>query len=63
LNLSEAVFFGPLVFQQLKNPHLASLVRLIYYGYRMKEIAEYLGVHYATVSRAVMRIEQEQQKK
>jgi len=27
------------------------------YGYRMKEIAEYLGVHYATVSRAVMRIE------
>jgi putative transposase len=29
------------------------------YGYRMKEIAEYLGVHYATVSRAVMRVEQQ----
>jgi putative transposase len=31
----------------------------IQYGYRMKEIAEYLGVHYATVSRAVMRVEQQ----
>jgi len=29
------------------------------YGYRMKEIAEYLGVHYATVSRSVMRVEQQ----
>jgi hypothetical protein len=31
----------------------------IQYGYRMKEIAEYLGVHYATVSRAVTRAEQQ----
>jgi len=28
------------------------------HGYRMKEIAEYLGIHYATVSRAVRRVEQ-----
>ena len=33
---------------------MVSLVRLIHYGYRMKEIAEYLGVHYATVSRGMM---------
>lgn len=31
----------------------------IQYGYRMKEIADYLGVHYATVSRAVIRVEQQ----
>ena len=29
------------------------------YGYKMKEIADYLGVHYATVSRSVMRVEQQ----
>jgi DNA-binding MarR family transcriptional regulator len=31
----------------------------IQHGYRMKEIAEHLVVHYATVSRAVRRIEQQ----
>ena len=34
----------------------------IQYGYRMREIAEYLGVHYATVSRAVMRVEQQKKR-
>ena len=27
------------------------------YGYTMKEIAEYLGIHYATISRAIKRVE------
>jgi len=31
----------------------------IQHGYRMKEIAEYLGIHYATISRAVRRVEQQ----
>src|SRR5262249_23534559 len=29
------------------------------YGYRMREIAEHLGVHYATVSRRLIKLEQE----
>ena len=29
------------------------------YGYTLKEIAEYLGVHYATVSRALRRVERQ----
>ena len=29
------------------------------YGYRMKEIAEHLGIHYATVSRRLRKLEQE----
>jgi putative transposase len=29
------------------------------YGYTMKEISDYLGIHYATVSRAIMRAEKE----
>jgi len=28
------------------------------YAYTLKEIAEYLGIHYSTVSRAVKRIEE-----
>ena len=28
------------------------------YGYTMKEIAEHLGLHYATISRAMKRLEQ-----
>jgi len=32
------------------------------YGYTLKDIAEYIGVHYATVSRAIKRIEQEDEK-
>jgi len=32
----------------------------IRYGYTLKEIAEYVGVHYTTVSRAVKRIEERQ---
>jgi hypothetical protein len=28
------------------------------YGYTLKEIAEHLGVHYATISRAIKRAEQ-----
>jgi hypothetical protein len=31
----------------------------IRYGYTLREIAEYLGVHYATISRTVSRIEGE----
>ncbi|MEK6582685.1 MAG: helix-turn-helix domain-containing protein [Nitrospirota bacterium] len=27
------------------------------YGYTLKDVAEHLGVHYATISRAVKRVE------
>ena len=29
------------------------------YGYTQKQIADYLGVHYATVSRAIERVDQD----
>jgi len=32
------------------------------YGYTLKDIAEYIGVHYSTVSRAIKRIEREGKK-
>jgi DNA-directed RNA polymerase specialized sigma54-like protein len=32
------------------------------YGYTLKEIAEYIGVHYSTVSRAIKKIEGEDKK-
>jgi DNA-binding MarR family transcriptional regulator len=32
------------------------------YGYTLKEIAEYIGVHYTTVSRVIKRIEGEDEK-
>ncbi|WP_407079737.1 helix-turn-helix domain-containing protein [Candidatus Hakubella thermalkaliphila] len=32
------------------------------YGYTLKAIAEYLGAHYTTVSRAVKRVEEKQEK-
>jgi len=32
------------------------------YGYTLKNIAEYIGVHYTTVSRAIKKIEQEDEK-
>jgi REP element-mobilizing transposase RayT len=40
--------------------------RIIYtayagYGYRLNEIADYLGLHYATISRAVKRVEDEKE--
>jgi DNA-binding MarR family transcriptional regulator len=32
------------------------------YGYTLKDIAEYIGLHYTTVSRAIKRIEREDEK-
>jgi len=32
------------------------------YGYALKGIAEYIGVHYTTVSRAIKKIEREDEK-
>jgi DNA-binding MarR family transcriptional regulator len=32
------------------------------YGYTLKDIVEYIGVHYSTVSRAIKRIEREDEK-
>jgi len=32
------------------------------YGYTLKDIAEYIGIHYATVSRAIKKIKREYEK-
>jgi DNA-binding MarR family transcriptional regulator len=32
------------------------------YGYTLKDIAEYIGVHYTTVSRVIKRIEREDER-
>jgi DNA-binding MarR family transcriptional regulator len=32
------------------------------YGYTLKEIAEYIGVYYTTVSRAIKKVEREDEK-
>jgi transposase len=32
------------------------------YGYTLKDIAEYIGVHYATMYRAIRKIEREEEK-
>jgi putative transposase len=50
------------LFQRIKNPDAKERDRTIYraykeYGYYLREIADYLGVHYATVSRALGRAE------
>jgi DNA-binding NarL/FixJ family response regulator len=37
----------------------AIAVAYVSHGYQMKEIADYLGVHYATISRAIRREERE----
>jgi DNA-binding MarR family transcriptional regulator len=37
-------------------------IRSLQYGYTLKDIAEYIGVHYTTVSRAVKKIEREDEK-
>ena len=31
----------------------------LHYGYTLKDIAEYIGIHYATVRRAIRKIERE----
>jgi REP element-mobilizing transposase RayT len=45
--------------KQIFTKHGAKAVEVAYreHGYRLREIAEYLGVHYATVSRKLKRIE------
>jgi DNA-binding MarR family transcriptional regulator len=32
------------------------------YGYTLKDIAEYIGIHYTTVSRAINKIESEHER-
>jgi len=32
------------------------------YGYTLKEIAEYIGIHYTTESKAIKKIEREEEK-
>jgi len=34
----------------------------LHYGYTLKDIAEYIGVHYTTVSRVIKKIEGEGEK-
>jgi len=48
--------------QDKKSNDQAKYVAYLQYGYTLKEIAEYLAVHYSTVSRAIKRIKQEEEK-
>jgi len=57
----------PALKEIFKPKHKKSKEQVMYeahlqYGYTLKEIAEYIGVHYATVSRAIKKIEGEDEK-
>jgi len=49
-----------LKYQDKTERNQAMYIAHLQYAYTLKEIAEYLGVHYSTVSRAVKRIEEEE---
>ncbi|GAJ08417.1 unnamed protein product, partial [marine sediment metagenome] len=48
-----------LKYQDKKKRNQAMHIAHLQYAYTLKEIAEYLGIHYTTVSRVVKRIEEE----
>ena len=45
-----------------KSKNQAMYEACLQYGYTLKDIAEYVGVHYTTVSRVIKRIEWEDEK-
>jgi len=51
-----------LLHQDKKLKNQAIYQAYLKYGYTLKEIAEYIGVHYTTVSRVIKRIEREDEK-
>ena len=51
-----------LQYQDKKSKDQAMHKAHLKYGYTLKDIAEYIGVHYTTVSRAIKRIEREDEK-
>lgn len=51
-----------LKYQDKKSKNQAMYKACLKYGHTLKEIAEYLGVHYTTVSRVIKKIEWEDEK-
>lgn len=51
-----------LKYKDQKSKKQAMYEACLQYGYTLKEIAEYIGVHYTTVSKVIKRIEQEDEK-
>ena len=49
-------------YKDKKSKDQAMYEAYLQYGYTLKDIAEYIGVHYTTVSRAIKRIEREEEK-
>jgi len=50
------------IFKDKKSREQAMYEACLQYGYTLKDIAEYIGVHYTTVSRVIKRIEGEDEK-
>lgn len=50
------------IFKDKKSKEEAMYEACLKYGYTLKDIAEYIGVHYTTVSKVIKRIEQEDEK-
>ena len=50
------------IFKNKKSKDQAIYKAHLQYGYTLKDIAEYIGVHYTTVSRVIKRIEGEDEK-
>ena len=51
-----------LKYKDKKSKDQAMYEAYLKYGYTLKDIVEYIGVHYTTVSRAVRKIEREYEK-
>ena len=51
-----------LKYQDKKSKDQAMYEACLQYGYTLKDIAEYFGVHYTTVSKVIKRIEGEDEK-
>ena len=50
------------IFKDKKSKNQAIYKAYLQYGYTLKDIAEYIGMHYTTVSRAIKKIEGEDEK-
>ena len=49
-------------YQDKKSKYNAMYEAHVQYGYTLKDIAEYIGIYYTTVSRAIKKIEREDEK-